>query len=150
LAEVNRSLKRLEGLSCWYAATGGGGSSFSLAFGKRVKRDKPLKNHALPKYYRTHEGEFALLVWCSWRLSRDGKVAATSDDCHNDESLVAALLKLRGARVERVRFDRDFGDLRFDFSSGRRLDVFCDHGELEPSFDANWELFAPGERLAGA
>lgn len=146
-----RDLAKLEGQPCWYVASGGAaGSSFSLAIGGKERRDSPLKNKAHSKVFRNNSPQFALLVWCSWRVSKDGKVVVTSDDCANKDGSAALVRRLKGKKLLRIDCRDSFGDLRIDFADGYRLDIFCDHGRIAPTLDDNWELFAGDRRTGGA
>lgn len=136
---------RLIGLECWYASAGGKhvGSTFSLAFGAKIPRQKPLENSAHTEQYRNYEGEANLLVWCSWRL--DGQDAPESSSDDTDEGIQTALQSLIGSRVVDVAIERPAWDLRLLFSPFHRLQLFCDHVPGDPSFDGNWELHTPDE-----
>jgi len=67
--DVGKALRRLEGQVCWNISAGGAaGSSFSMALGDRFPRKRELQNPQASEEYRHFEGEYTLLVWCSWRL----------------------------------------------------------------------------------
>ena len=131
----------LLGRKCWHVACGGCvGATFQLALGGKVRRERPLRNPKLPESIRRSEGEFGLMIWCSWQL-RDHKGPVTSSA---DESagLETGLDRLRGKTICKVSVD-DGWYLRVDFSGGLRLSVLPDHVGPEASFDGNWEVWTP-------
>lgn len=133
----------LIGLECWYVSAGGNyvGSSFSLALGGKVPRERPLTNTAHSDEFRNYKGEANLLVWCSWRLDGQESPQSSSDD--TDEGRLRALDQLVGARVVDVVVERPAWDLKLLFSPFYSLKLFCDHVPGDPSFDGNWELHTP-------
>jgi hypothetical protein len=130
----------LIGLPCWYASAGGKrvGSTFSLAFGRKVLRTEPLTNLAHSEEYRKYEGEANLVVWCTWRLDGPDEPESSSDD--TEQGILSTLEGLIGAQIVDAVIDRPAWDLRLLFSPYHRLQLFCDHVPGEPSFDGNWEL----------
>lgn len=128
------------GKPCWYASCGGAaGSTFQLAFGKRVPRQYVLRNEKHSDEYRNFEAESNLLVWCSWRLDHCSGPISSSDD--TNEHISEALTQLVGSAATDVKIDMPGWDLQIGFSSGSTLRVFCDHVPGDPSFDGNWELW---------
>jgi hypothetical protein len=136
--KLSATLQNLVGLECWYVSAGGSaGSSFSLAFGQRVPRKRPLKNPNVSDEFRDYEGEANMLVWCSWRLD-DQQEAIVSCDCE-PSVIVDGLGLLRGRQVTSCEILSPAHDLRIAFAE-LTLSVFCDHVPPKPSFDGNWEL----------
>lgn len=132
-------LSCLCGLECWYVNAGGAaGTSFSLAFGRRVPRRVPLNNPAVSEEFRVNEGEANLYVWCAWRLETDDAAIASSDQ--EADQAAAALERLQGLRVESIEVSGRALDVVLRFST-MLLHVFCDHVDPDPSSEANWELF---------
>ena len=130
----------LKGIKCWYVSCGGAaGSTFQLAFGEKVARSVPLKNPAHDETYRRYQGEFSLLVWCSWRLDSLEAPVTSSDD--NEKLVAAGLSQLVGATIESIDVVAPAWDLNVEFSNALVLHVFCDHVPGDPSFDGNWDLF---------
>ena len=146
---------RLIGMPCWYVNAGGNyvGSTFSLALGGQVPRERPLANPRHPEEYRKYEGEANLIVWCAWRLDGPDAPETSSDD--TESAIQSGLERLVGSRIVDVIVERPAWDLRILFSPFHRLQVFCDHVPGAPSFDGNWELhlkdqaffFGPGSKM---
>ena len=137
--EVVDSMKSIVGLACWHVAAGRAvGSSFSLALGGKVKRQRPL-THGDNEDFRAHQGEFRLLVWSTWRLDAPAAPVASSDQ-EADRS-ANALQQLVGASVEKVQCRNRALDLRICFSGDLRLEVFSDHLPGDASIEQNWELW---------
>ena len=133
------TLRRLDGLLCWYVNAGGAaGTSFSLALGEKVLRDKPLNNPGVNDDFRIYEGEFNLYVWCSWRLEQES--CALSSSNQDPAQAADALKELTGSRLSSIEVDETTTDLKLLFGN-RVLRVFCDHCFPDPSCSANWELF---------
>ena len=136
---------QLIGMPCWYASAGGKhlGSTFSLALGRKIPRDTPLKNQGHADEFRNYEGEANIVVWCTWRLDGPDAPVSSSDD--TEEGIQAALEGLVGASIVDVIIERPAWDLRLLFAPFHRLSLFCDHVPGEPSFDGNWELHTKDE-----
>ncbi|MFV2068584.1 MAG: hypothetical protein ACC645_16565 [Pirellulales bacterium] len=136
---------QLMDLECWYVSAGGKhvGSTFSLALGARIPREKPLENSAHPEEFRNYEGEGNLVVWCAWRL--DGQDAPESSSDDTNEGIEATLEGLVGSSIVDVVVERPAWDLRLLFSPFHQLRLFCDHVPGDPSFDGNWELHTTKE-----
>jgi len=129
---------------CWNVACGGSvGSTFQLALGGKVPRERLLKNPTVSSDYRRFEGEVGLLVWCVWRLvGSKGPLTSWDDDSpHRDERL----RRLSGRTIVDVTIPYNWL-LQIEFSGGLVLTVFPDHVGENASFDSNWEVWTP-ERL---
>jgi hypothetical protein len=141
---ARRTARKLIGQPCWDVGCGGSvGSSFNLALGKKIRRKRELTKleKRLPKIHQRYEQEFSLLVWCTWRLSRKDILLVTSDDCDSNRRWCRLLKQLIDLRITDISVVNQFCDLKILFSNGYQLDIFCDHGNKEPSIDTNWELF---------
>jgi hypothetical protein len=145
--EVVSAVTGLIGLRCWYVSGGGSaGSSFSLALGGKVARDKPLKNTAHSEDFRHFEGEASLLIWCSWRLDGPMEALASSDELP-DVGIPKLERELTGCTISQAMVAGGACDLRLVFDEVT-LNVFCDHVPGDPSFDGNWQLSRLGQLLA--
>jgi hypothetical protein len=143
MKELERELmdlvRGLIGMKCWYVCAGRNvGSTFSLALGERVARSRSLKNPSHPQEYREYEGEGQLMVWCTWRLDRDGEPIASSDQ--TSEVVAKSLQVLIGRRIVTANVGDSPWDLRVEFDERLRLCVFCDHIPPDPSLKGNWDV----------
>jgi hypothetical protein len=136
----------LLGKPCWYVSCGAVGSTFELAFGKKVPRQQLIRNDEHAEEFRRFEGEANLLVWCTWRLDESTRPVTSSDDA--DEGIFRTLPRLTGAVVADVLVEMPGWDLVIRFSNDLTLRVFCDHVPGDPSFDGNWELWQPDRVIA--
>lgn len=138
---IEDAKSRIVGLECWYVAAGKGatGTTFSLALGDKILRDRPLINTKLSEEYRRFKASVSLLVWCAWRLDGDEAPETSWDD--SDDRFSVVLDGLVGSRVIEANIALPAWDLQLTFSPYRRMHVFCDHVPGEPSIDINWELF---------
>jgi hypothetical protein len=133
-------MSALLGRKCWRVSCGGSvGTTFQLALGRKLLRHPGVgkrKRSRLSPY----EGEFGLLVWCSWQLnSIKGPVTSSEDE---SPRLVEGLKLLEGRRTLRVSI-QDKWYLRVDFSGGMALSVLPTHVGPKASFDGNWEAWTP-------
>lgn len=145
---INRQFKLLKEKKCWYVSCGRNvGSSFQLCLGEKIRRKKALGNKFHPKSFRENTAEYAFLVWCSWRLSKDDKLIVTSDDCDNHYKWCKYLRKLIGLRIIKIQLMNCFFDFKIIFNEGWQIHIFCDNGNKDPSIDTNWEIFIPGDYL---
>jgi hypothetical protein len=155
IPDVKSFVEAMCGQRCWYVSVGGCTlPTFQLAFGEKVRRQRPLKNTAHSQEYREFEAEISLLVWCSWRLDSPSGPVTSSDD--NEEHICEGLSRLRGAKVSTASARGPGWDLRVRFSNRLVLRIFCDHVPGDPTFSTNWELWqreqllevAAGSRVA--
>lgn len=127
------------GRTIWYVSCGGAvGRSFSLAIGEKVLRESPIEG-GVQDDFSSYRGEFALYVWCTWRLDA-GDVAASSDQ--ESEAFQPVLARLVNAKIRRAIARTRFADLTLE-TDDCVLQVFCDHIPPDSSFDGNWELVHP-------
>ena len=140
---LSGTLRKIIGQACWYIGVGGCTlPSFSIALGRRVKRQYPLRNPSATEEFRLYKGESTLLVWCTWRLDSKNSAIASSDD--NEATIVTGLNRLKGKKLVGVEVIGPVWDAIFEFSDDLKLKIFCDHTSPEGSFDGNWE-FATGD-----
>jgi hypothetical protein len=131
----------LFGRECWYVACGGCvGTSFQLALGKRVQRAKVLTNPVASPDYRQFEGEFGLLVWCSWRLVRPGFGMTSSED-EKDVRRDELLRSVSGRAIADVDIRNDW-QLWIKFDDQSELTVFADNVGPSAVIDTNWEAWS--------
>ncbi|WP_438006555.1 RHS repeat-associated core domain-containing protein [Sorangium sp. So ce321] len=143
---ISERLNAVVGQRCWHVGAGGlVGSSFSLALGARVPRERPLRNAAECEDIRLFQGEFRFLVWCSWRL--DGDVSPVSSSDREAEDIARSLEALRSQTLVGATCHAPAWDLCLVFSAGLRLSVFCDHLPGDASIEQNWELWCGNEAL---
>lgn len=140
-SDLEHTLQRLIGLPVWHVGAGGAaGATFSLAIGSKVPRGTPLKNPEARDDYRFNEGEYGLVVWCSWRLDGPTDAVASSD---SEPSVCARSLSvLEGQLVRDVGLISKACDLKIRLDMHELL-VFCDHVGDDPSFDGNWDFYTP-------
>jgi hypothetical protein len=139
-SEIDRLLKSANGLKCWYVPTGDATMArFALEFGAKVPRTKPLSNSELEdraNYY----GEVTLYVWCSWRISKNNRVIASSKD--SDKDVSAALRTLLGGKLRSITQRDPMRDMTIDFENDISLDIFCDHSRESDRYLAlNWTIY---------
>lgn len=145
IAHFVSAIQNLPGCLCWAFAGGEGtGSTFSIEIGKKIARNKPLKNRFLSEDAKLYDGEYSLYVqFASWRLDDAQQVICTSTDSnHNEGVMVQGLSKLVGCVVSKALLTKPGYDLVLDFDRGYRLTVFCCwSNELEPA--TNYDFFTP-------
>lgn len=131
----------MRGKKCWYVSAGGSTvPTFLLVLGKKIPRDRPLKNTKHPLEFQQYRGAVELLVWCSWRLQNKSDGLASSDQ---GEIGTCKLDQLINSKVVSVSCDSPCWDLSITFSNGLVLSIFCDHIEPNASFAHNWEFWSP-------
>ena len=139
-AQILGCMSLINALPCWKVGVGDSvGSSFRLAFGRKLSRLVPrMVEHRIIQEYQDY-GEATLLVWCAWRLDSESRPLTSSDDAA--EGIERGLSELVGATVEGVEVLVPAWDLNVSFSNKLHLKVFCDHVPGDPSIEVNWELF---------
>jgi hypothetical protein len=144
--DVARAASALEGLPCWYVSTGGAvGSTFKLAFGRKLPRAVPVNNLAHSEEFRRFDGEVSILVWCAWRLDDRDRPITSWDDV--EDSVGRGLRSLIGASVESCKICPPAWDAEIVFSNGLCLRIFSDHVPGDPSFSVNWDFKTQSARL---
>lgn len=144
-SEIRVRLQAIVGQNCWHVVAGGlVGPTFALALGKRVPRPAPLR-HVQSEEFRNNDGEYNLLVWCSWRLDGESEALASSDQ--EPETIARALAVLVNQTISEATCSAPAWDLRLEFSGGQKLMVFCDHLPGDASIEQNWELWCGAEAL---
>jgi hypothetical protein len=137
--KANEIASVLLGAKCWNVGCGGCvGYTFQLALGLKIQRERPLKNPTISSEYRHFDGEFGLMVWCSWRLETARGPVTSSDD--ETPQMEIGLRRLAGKTISKVSI-LDGWFLRIEFSNGWVLSVFPDHVGPNASFDGNWEVW---------
>lgn len=115
------------------------GTSFQLALGRKLLRHPGVGKRKRSRL-SPHEGEFGLLVWCSWQLnSIKGPVTSSEDE---SPRLVEGLRLLEGKQTVRVSI-QDKWYLRMDFSGGMTLSILPTNVGPRASFHGNWEVWTP-------
>jgi hypothetical protein len=143
---ISARLNAVVGQRCWHVGAGGlVGSSFSLALGARVRRERPLRNAAEFEEVKLFKGEFRFVIWCSWRLGGDVSPVSSSDQ--ETDKIARSLEALRNQALVGAICHAPAWDLCLQFSGGLRLSVFCDHLAGDASIEQNWELWRGDEAL---
>ena len=144
--EILTRLTDVSGSACWHVGAGGAvGSSFSLALGAKVLRERPLRLADESDEFKFYQGAFEFLVWCTWRL--EGEAGPVSSGDQEPENIVRALDVLRGKTLLEATVQPRAWDLCLRFSGDVRLLVFCDHLPGDASIEQNWELWHGQEAL---
>lgn len=87
--------------------------------------------------------EFSLTVNCVWRLEMEDRVITGWNESNNSINgvMTKEIKQLKGDIIKSVRISTFF-DLYLEFSSGKKLNIFCDvTPNYQPSdYDENWSL----------
>jgi hypothetical protein len=143
---INSILKTASGKKCWHITVGGVTfPNFTLALGRKIKRESPLQNPKQSKQFRNYEGELSFFVRCSWRLEHGQSMIASSDDEEADGS--KGLRKILGKVLVGVKVEPPAWDLELTFSDGWRLKIFCDRSDSEPEFRKNWHAGIQNKKI---
>jgi hypothetical protein len=144
-SELEIALKNFLGKACWASVAGEGtGSTFSLNFGRKILRERPLKNPFLPNDVKRFSSEYSLYVqFASWRLDDIDQVICTSTDSNeNDGVMVNGLTRLMGCIVTETKLSKPGQDLFMKFDNKYQLTVFsCWSNEAEPA--TNYSVSTP-------
>jgi len=124
-------------------------STLEIDFGQsRPRTTKPSSSQRRAPEIDT-VWEVQILVWCAWRLQDETRVISGSDASQRD--VRKEFRALVGETVTKVTLEEPGQDLRIDFESGVRMEVFCNHLGSSPSLDTNWEIVLGEARyFAGA
>lgn len=115
-------------------AGSGGGSIITIEFGDQLN----LSPKSFGKY-NIYEGDFSMMIYCSWRLeSKDTVLTSWNEDNYDDGPMVMNLKKLLNVKIKSYDL-YSFFDLKIHFENEYVLSVFCDLS-LRQEFDCNWFL----------
>jgi len=115
------------------------GSIFSIDIGNELIQIKK-------KGMIFHEGEYIIMVYCSWRLLNtisNIPVTGWHEDSAPNGALNVGLKTLVNDTIKEVGVTDCF-DLEIIFESGKRLDIFCDL-TTHVDADTNWFFKANGK-----
>jgi hypothetical protein len=123
--------ERIVGLDLW-AVTGGGatGSHIKLSIGEKIKRIKPVNNNKLASIQRNIQGEFSILIFCSWAL-----IDSANTISHSSEIVVMnqypyfSCLTLDSAIITKITSKN--GALVLHFNNKYKLHILCDESEYD-------------------
>lgn len=121
---VRQELQNIVGRACWNVNSGEAvGTTFQLSFGEKIPRLKPLTNPTLTDEYRHNDGETNLLVWCSYRLLRDGAMVASD---RTSEKAIHQILKASVLHsCPKIVTISESADLVIEFDNGVVVDIFA-------------------------
>lgn len=125
---VRDLLCAMRGEVCWSLVAGpGSGSMISMSLGRRIKRDRPIRNPYLSRIQQEYEGEFKVFIQqAAWKLKYQGNVLCTSNDSNEfGGPMLRGLKRLIGKRVHSVYFMRRTGDFKIIFEKQLSLVVRC-------------------------
>ncbi len=143
---VNRILCEVRAQKCWHVTAGGCTlPQFTLALGKPIRRQKPIRNPALSREFCEFEGETSFFIRCWWRLELKGRVVASSEE--SEDNVVRELNRLVGQSLVRARTLSPAWDLILEFSRGSVLRVFANQSEDADHTAKNWHARVRGKKL---
>ena len=154
VSKIKGILDRALGKECWHVTAGIPTlPEFSLALGRKFKREVPLRNLQQSKVFRYHEGEISIFVRTGWRLQLGTAVIAGSDD--ESLELERALSRVVGRKLVGLTVEAPAWDLSLEFAGGLILKVFCERAAQRSVSRRNWHarigktrIYAgPGTRL---
>jgi hypothetical protein len=146
-SKVERALEVLKsviGELCWSAiASVKTDYVIALDLGEKRRRAMRLANPRLSFLQRTYEGEFSLLVECTWRLDGPRGVVASCFDSNQPGGMMhRALVDLESRMVEDIRVENAGRDLTVIFGDGYVLRTLCT--ETDPKRKrSNWSFWSP-------
>ncbi|MDR3196802.1 MAG: hypothetical protein LBU34_02935 [Planctomycetaceae bacterium] len=109
--------------------------SLRLDFGGTIKRTCTRKEHEEIDRDIQEEGEYDILIWCTWRL-QDSNDAICSSNCP-DEVCEAGIKRLLDQKVISVEIFPPACDATVTFSSGLVLKIFCNYTK-DSETETNW------------
>lgn len=114
-----------------------------LDLGEQRRRSLRLANPRLSFLQRTYEGEYSLLVECSWRLDGPrGVVVSCYDSAALEGSMRGGLSELEGRRVTGIDVANAAYDLTVELEDGYVLR--CLSTEVDPKHRrGNWSFWSP-------
>jgi hypothetical protein len=128
IAQLESAISSFREQKCWSVIAGAGsGSLITLAFGRKVRRTRSLRNQHLTEVQRDFEGELELYVECAWRLETTTSVICTSTS--NNEhggTMLGGLEKLIGTTIVEAKLTHPAMDIKIAFDNGLTLVVFAD------------------------
>lgn len=148
VSEFSNVLGNLVGQKCWsYTANVNTGSCVSIDIGRKVLREKPLRNPRISKEERLYMGEFHFYVSCSWRLDWKGKVLCGGEDDKSEQGpMIIGLSEMLNRRVVSVDLEQPSLGVVLEFDNDLVFRIFCDEFEQEEDVE-NYLLFLPDRQF---
>ncbi len=145
IQEFKKLIERFKGLECWSSLAGEGtGSIFTLGFGKKIPRERPIRNPHLTSDQQNYDKEYAIMVWSSWNLYKETLFVCDSDTPNdNDGQMVVGLKQLVGKKIKEITLKDNTFDLEIEFDSSHRLTILSDGYDLYGDDADNYVLFFP-------
>lgn len=142
--ELRSAMANLANKRCWGLAVGGlAPYVVSLCIGKKIKRQIQIKNPVLPLEQQMYDGEYALLVDCSWRLDSTKGVICSWVEANKEPVSVASKLEiLRDKTIESTDLSLPGMDICIHFSGSLTFRVFSDRMSSDDDSD-NYILYTP-------
>jgi hypothetical protein len=138
IRESRRIFSGAIGKACWHVTVGRPTlPEFSLAFGRKIKRERPLNNLEQTEVFRHNEGEISMFIRTVWRLEQLDVVIASSDD--KEAEITAGLSRIVGQNLVGLKVVKPAWDLTLQFANGLRLKVFCERTERGSMLRRNWQ-----------
>lgn len=126
---VEDLLCAMRGEVCWSLVAGPGtGSMISMSLGRKIKRDRPIRNSYLSRIQQEYDGEYGVFIQqAAWKLKYQGNVLCTSNDSNEfGGPMLRGLKRLIGKRVHSVYFMKSTGGFKIIFEKQLSLVVRCD------------------------
>lgn len=141
--QLRRDMQLLVGKQCWKARPFRGSPDFLLYIGRKVTRIPPVvskSGNVVPR------GEYALVVYCSWRVETASEILCTWHDGlveggeERKEAFVSVFSYLEGAIITESSVAFPSCDITLRFSSGVSIKLFCDVPVSEEDNVANYDF----------
>lgn len=140
---VEMFLRVLPGKNCWSIIAGPGtGSMVSIAVGRQILRQRPIRNPTLSALQREFDGEFKVFIQdADWRLEDRGEAICSSKDTNDaDGPMLSGLNRLVGKTVLSAAPLGKDGDFELMFDENLRLLVLCASTADASGDGANYSL----------
>lgn len=143
MGPVEMFLRLLPGKNCWSIIAGPGtGSMVSIALGRQIPRQRPIKNPTLSALQREFDGEFKVFIQdADWRLEDRGEAICSNEDTNDaDGPMLSGLNRLVGKTVVSAAPLGKGGDFELIFDENLRLLVLCASSSDASDDGANYSL----------
>lgn len=127
MEELKEILKKINGNEVWdFRISEATGSIISFEIGKKIESKRKG---------RDFEGDYSIMIYCSWKIIKNGTILVTSND--DIELLKKGINSIVNQKIQNIALN-NYGDLEINFKENNYAFLIFSDLSFEGEFDCNW------------